>query len=146
MTSPVRRHDADERRGGRSRPGAGARRRGPFPAGEVIAVGTPASPGRRTGPVTVVRNLDDFPRFRRGDVLVCRATSPAWTPLLALASAVVTETGGILAHAAVVAREFGIPAVLAVDDAMRLLDDAATVVVDGDLGVVSEPLPDEVGR
>lgn len=96
--------------------------------------------------MTVVRNLDDFPRFRRGDVLVCRATSPAWTPLLALASAVVTETGGILAHAAVVAREFGIPAVLAVDDAMRLLDDAATVVVDGDLGVVSEPLPDEVGR
>jgi pyruvate, water dikinase len=105
--------------------------------GEVLLRGTPASPGVAPGPVRVVTGLDDFEVFRAGDVLVCRTTSPAWTPLLARAAAVVTEVGGVLAHAAIVAREFGIPAVLAVAAATTTLADGQQVVVDGSAGVVT---------
>ncbi|WP_199423548.1 PEP/pyruvate-binding domain-containing protein [Actinotalea solisilvae] len=105
--------------------------------GAPIAVGTPASPGRATGPARVVGGLDELDRFGAGDVLVCRTTSPAWTPLLAVASAVVTETGGLLAHAAIVARELGIPAVLGVRGATTLLRDGQEVVVDGTRGTVA---------
>jgi pyruvate,water dikinase len=70
-------------------------------------------------------------------VLVCRTTSPAWTPLLARARAVVTEIGGMLAHAAIVAREFGIPAVVAAPGAMTTLADGQRVVVDGGAGTVT---------
>jgi pyruvate, water dikinase len=85
----------------------------------------------------VVAGLDNFHRFAAGDVLVCRTTSPAWTPLLARAAAVVTETGGMLAHAAIVAREFAIPAVLAAEGAMTALGDGRLVVVDGAGGTVT---------
>ncbi|MFV5999085.1 PEP-utilizing enzyme [Streptomyces sp. NPDC056231] len=81
--------------------------------------------------------LDDFTRFRSGDVLVCRTTSPAWTPLLARAAAVVTEVGGVLSHAAIVAREFRIPAVTAAADATTVLADRLCVVVDGSRGNVA---------
>lgn len=107
------------------------------PDGVTLVVGTPASPGRAAGRVTVVVDLDDFAQFGAGDVLVCHATSPAWTSLLARAAGVVTETGGMLAHAAIVAREFGIPAVLAAKDAMTVLPDGRLVVVDGDRGTVT---------
>lgn len=113
-----------------------AERASPAPD-RVLATGTPASPGTATGAARVIGGLDDFARFRDGDVLVCRTTSPAWTPLLARAAAVVTEIGGLLAHAAIVAREFGIPAVLAAPDAMRKLTDGQQVHVDGAAGTVS---------
>ncbi|MGW2328187.1 PEP/pyruvate-binding domain-containing protein [Streptomyces sp. NPDC001700] len=106
-------------------------------AGKVLVTGTPASPGNATGRVRVIDGLDDFTRFRSGDVLVCRTTSPAWTPLLARAAAVVTEVGGVLAHAAIVAREFGIPAVTATNDATSVLADGLCVVVDGTRGTVA---------
>jgi pyruvate,water dikinase len=105
--------------------------------GTVLVRGTPASPGVTLGPVRVITGLDDVDRFRAGDVLVCRTTSPAWTPLLARARAVVTEIGGMLAHAAIVAREFGIPAVVAAPGAMTTLADGQRVVVDGGAGTVS---------
>jgi len=105
-------------------------------AGRVLATGTPAGPGTAAGPLRVVAGLDDFARFRPGDVLVCRATSPAWTPLLARAAAVVTETGGVLAHAAIVARELRIPAVTDVPAATGL-PDGAGVVVDGTRGTIA---------
>lgn len=112
---------------------------GPVPqgAGTVLVRGTPASGGIARGPVRVIGGLDDFTRFHTGDVLVCRTTSPAWTPLLARAAAVVTEIGGILAHAAIVAREFGIPAVMGAGDATGVLTDAMPVVVDGTSGSVT---------
>lgn len=105
--------------------------------GDVLATGTAASPGTATGVVRIITGLDHFDRFHAGEVLVCRTTSPAWTPLLARAAAVVTETGGMLAHAAIVAREFNIPAVLAAQNAMTVLADGQVVVVDGTHGQVT---------
>lgn len=111
-------------------------------AAEAGAVtGVPASPGRARGPARLVRSVDDFGRLRPGDVLVCRTTDPAWTPLFHLAAAIVTETGGLLSHAAIVARECRIPAVVGAADAMSLLEDGAPVLVDGALGTVTGATP-----
>jgi pyruvate,water dikinase len=99
--------------------------------------GTPGSPGRASGPARVVHSPDDFARVLPGDVLVCRFTEPAWTALFGVVAAVVTETGGVLSHAAIVAREYGIPAVLAVPGAMTALRDGDTVTVDGGAGRVT---------
>jgi pyruvate,water dikinase len=100
-------------------------------------IGEPASPGVASGPVRLVRGPSDFAKVKRGDVLVCRHTDPAWTPLFTIASAVVTEVGGVLSHAAIVAREVGIPAVLAVPHATELLTPASVVTVNGTTGRVS---------
>ncbi|ADG73374.1 pyruvate phosphate dikinase PEP/pyruvate- binding protein [Cellulomonas flavigena DSM 20109] len=99
-------------------------------------VGTPGSRGTATGPVRVVRGPADFARVRPGDVLVCPWTDPSWTPLLGVVAGVVTETGGLLSHAAIVARERGVPAVLGVTDATRRLRDGALVTLDGAAGTV----------
>jgi phosphoenolpyruvate synthase/pyruvate phosphate dikinase len=80
--------------------------------------------------------LNEANRFQPGDVLVTRTTMPPWTPLFAVASAVITETGGILCHAAVTAREYGLPAVLCVENATRLIKDGQPVEVDGSNGTV----------
>src|SRR5262249_45987903 len=102
-----------------------------------LVTGVPSSPGRARGPARLVRSVADFPRVRSGDILVCRTTDPAWTPLFRLTAAVVTETGGVLSHAAIVARELGIPAVVGADEAMTSLTDGAPVTVDGTLGIVT---------
>lgn len=107
-------------------------------AGQPLVTGTPASRGVATGPVRIVAGLDEFEKFKAGDVLVCRTTSPAWTPLFARASAVITETGGILAHAAIVAREFGIPAVVAAANSMTILFDDQPIVVNGTTGMITD--------
>jgi pyruvate,water dikinase len=98
--------------------------------------GNPASSGVARGPARVLMSLNEAARLRPGDVLVARTTMPAWTPLFAAACAVVTETGGVLSHAAVVAREYGIPAVLNATDATRLIRDGQLLEVDGTAGVV----------
>jgi rifampicin phosphotransferase len=95
-----------------------------------------ASPGRATGPVRLVRGPGDFDRFQPGEVLVARATAPAWTPLFARAVAVVTDGGTLAAHASLVAREYGIPAVVATGDATTRLADGQVVTVDGGAGAV----------
>ena len=107
---------------------------------DVITTGTPASPGIASGPVRLVRGPGDFSRVERGDVLVCRHTDPAWTPLFTIASAVVTEVGGVLSHAAIVAREVGIPAVLSVLRATEILTPSTVVVVDGTTGHISREM------
>lgn len=89
--------------------------------------GAPASPGIASDPVRLVRGPADFPKVQPGDVLVCRNTDPAWTPLFAIASAVVTESDGVLSHAAIVAREAGILAVLAVPRATTVLIPSSTI-------------------
>ncbi|MEU9507187.1 PEP/pyruvate-binding domain-containing protein [Micromonospora sp. NPDC048170] len=114
-------------------PTARAAPSGPASDGTLLT-GTPGSPGIAAGPARVVRGPSGFAEVRPGDVLVCRTTDPAWTPLFGVVAAVVTETGGLLSHAAIVARELGLPAVLAVPDAMTALPDGATVEVDGNTG------------
>lgn len=99
--------------------------------------GTPGSPGRATGPARIVHGPDDFTSVRPGDVLVCAYTDPAWTPLLRIVSGVVTETGGVLSHAAIVARERGIPAVLGVAGAMTEIGAGVPITIDGGLGTVA---------
>jgi pyruvate,water dikinase len=98
--------------------------------------GNAASAGVGRGPARVLATLNEAGRFQPGDVLVTRTTMPPWTPLFAVASAVVTETGGILSHAAVTAREYGLPAVLCVENATRLIRDGQPVEVDGSNGTV----------
>jgi pyruvate,water dikinase len=98
--------------------------------------GTPGSSGTATGTARVVRSRADFSRVRPGDILVCPYTDPAWTPLLRIVAGVITETGGVLSHAAIVAREQGIPAVLGIPAATTTVDDGTTIGIDGDSGVV----------
>ncbi len=98
--------------------------------------GIAAAPGAAEGVACVLRTPHDGGRMRRNDVLVAPSTDPGWTPLFLRASALVTETGGYLSHGAVVAREFGLPAVVNVNDAMRLIGDGDRLRVDGDAGRV----------
>jgi pyruvate,water dikinase len=98
--------------------------------------GMPASPGRATGRARILRDPAEGERLVAGEVLVARATTPAWTPLFARAAAVVTDTGSVLAHASLIAREYGIPAVVATHDATHRLHDGQLITVDGNAGVV----------
>lgn len=99
--------------------------------------GTPGSRGVVTGTARVVRGPGDFGRVQTGEILICPWTDPAWTPLLRIASGVVTETGGVLSHAAIIAREQQIPAVLGVPDATTRIPDGATISVDGTAGTIA---------
>lgn len=99
-------------------------------------VGMPASPGRATGSVRIIRTLSELDRFHDGEILVAPTTPPGWTPLLGRALAVVTDGGSLAAHASLVAREYGIPAVVATHDATHRLHDGQLVTVDGTRGIV----------
>jgi phosphohistidine swiveling domain-containing protein len=99
-------------------------------------VGQPASAGRASGPVRLITDPDQLDSFQLGEVLLARATAPAWTPLFARAAAVVTDGGAITAHASIVAREYGIPAVVGTGDATHRLTTGQWVTVDGTTGIV----------
>jgi len=104
--------------------------------GDVLH-GFAGSPGRRRGIARVVTTESDYASLKElGSILVTRATTPAWTPLFALVSGVVTEVGSPLSHAAIVAREYGIPCVIAVPEATRRIRDGQEITVDGDAGCV----------
>ena len=98
--------------------------------------GVGASAGVARGPARLIRDLGEFGKFRPGDVLVCQASNVSWIPLFTSAAAVVTEVGGALSHAAVVAREFGVPAVVGTAIALSTLVDGEPLEVDGGLGIV----------
>ena len=102
------------------------------------AKGIAASPGIIHGKVRIILGEHDFDKLQAGEVLVCPYTNPAWTPLFATAKAVVTETGGLASHAAIVAREYGIPAVMAIPGITRTLKEGQKVQVDGNRGIVSQ--------
>ena len=104
-------------------------------AGAILR-GTAVSPGAAEAAVCVLRSPDEGERMPVGAVLVAPTTDPGWSPLFARASAVVVEIGGLLSHAAVVAREYGLPAVANVEGATDLLRDGDVVRVDGSRGVV----------
>ncbi|MFD4421998.1 PEP/pyruvate-binding domain-containing protein [Agromyces sp. NPDC058484] len=105
--------------------------------GDALASGEPASGGRVTGPVRVIHGPEEFGRLVRGDVLVCPYTNPSWTPLFQRAAAVVVDSGGVASHAAIVAREYGIPAVMGTAEGTTVLHDGQVVTVDGDTGRVT---------
>ena len=98
--------------------------------------GTGTSPGVVTGMVRILRTPEDGARLQKGDILVTRATDPGWTPLFLKAGGLVVELGGMLSHGAVVAREYGLPAVANVPGATTQLKDGQWVTIDGRQGVV----------
>jgi len=99
--------------------------------------GTGASPGVAEGVARVVAAASDFARIQSGDILVTTMTTPAWTPLFPSLAGLVTETGGILSHAAVVAREYGLPAVVGAAGAVTAIPDGKRVRIDGASGAIS---------
>jgi len=99
-------------------------------------IGYGASPGRASGTARVVRSAADLGRVSAGDVLVCTTTTPSWTPVFGSLAGVVTDTGGILCHAAVVAREYGLPAVVGAHLATSRIADGSRVTLDGTTGDV----------
>lgn len=99
--------------------------------------GIAASAGVASGPARVARSIDEASRLPSGCVLVCPFTEPSWTPVLDRCAAVIAETGGQLSHAAVLCREFGIPAVLGVANATRVIRDGTHVIVHGSEGWVA---------
>ena len=101
--------------------------------GETLK-GISGSTGVAVGPARIIRSPAEFYKMQKGDVLVCELTDPEWTPLFKLASAVVADTGSELSHAAIVAREFGLPAVLGTGFATQRFSDGQTIRVDGDKG------------
>lgn len=98
--------------------------------------GVSGSAGETRGTVCIVTSAAEFGKLKKGDILVCRYTDPEWTPLFRLAAAVVSDTGGALSHAAIVAREYHIPAVLATGCATTALKDGDRVFVNGSTGEV----------
>ncbi|MFF0773089.1 PEP/pyruvate-binding domain-containing protein [Nonomuraea wenchangensis] len=104
--------------------------------GDALVTGAPASAGTATGPVKVIREPAEFGRLAAGDVLVCPYTNPSWTPLFQRAAAVVVDSGGTASHAAIVAREYGIPAVMGTGTGTSALEDGQVVTVNGDAGTV----------
>lgn len=104
---------------------------------DALVVGVAVGGGQATGPVRVIRQPADFGTLRSGDVLVCPYTNPSWTSLFQRAAAVVVDAGGPTSHAAIVAREYGIPAVMGSGTATTSLTDGQMVTVDGDHGHVT---------
>ena len=107
-----------------------------YGSGGRALAGSGASPGIAEGTARVVAGPEDFDRVGAGDVLVATTTTPAWTPLFRSVSALVTDTGGILSHAAIVAREYGIPAIVGASGATSAIPDGARIRVDGTTGEV----------
>ncbi len=103
---------------------------------EAVVAGTPASAGRYTGIARVVLGEDQFGKIQPGDVVVCPVTSPAWSVVFPSMGGLVTDTGGILSHPAIIARELGIPAVVGAGNATDVLKDGQRVTVDGHTGIV----------
>jgi rifampicin phosphotransferase len=106
------------------------------PAGAVLR-GFAVSPGRVSAPASVIRSPADFSEMEPGTILVCSTTTPAWTALFSQARGLVTDVGGVLAHGSIVAREYGIPAVLGTGTATTRIRSGQTILVDGDAGTVT---------
>jgi pyruvate,water dikinase len=108
---------------------------------EIVRIGNAmkglaASPGVARGRARKLHNPNEAERLRDGGILIARATDPGWTPLFLLAQGIVVEMGGYLSHGAIVAREFGVPAVVNIPSVFDYLENGADIVVDGDRGIV----------
>lgn len=107
-----------------------------LPEEPCVLRGNPCATGIARGPVRILRAMSDTDVIQPGDVMVAVTTNPAWTPLFATIAALVTQSGGKLSHGAVVAREYGIPAVLGVKNAIDRLKDGQQVEIDGSAGTI----------
>ena len=101
---------------------------GAMPSERALVTGSPASAGRATGAVRVILGPDEFESLQPGEILVAPLTAPAWTPLFTRAAAVVTDVGSPASHASIIAREYGIPAVVGTGDATARLRTGMAVV------------------
>ena len=108
----------------------------PLPESTEGYVGIPASQGIITGQVRILDNISDIPKVKAGEILVVSRTDPGWTPVFSKIGGLVTESGGVLSHGAVVSREFGIPAVTNVRNACREFKNGQRVTIDGNKGIV----------
>lgn len=99
--------------------------------------GYAVSTGRVAAPASVIRSIEEFDQMKSGTILVCTTTTPAWTPLFSQAKGLVTDIGGTLAHGSIVAREYGIPAVMGTGVATKRIKSGMMLVVDGDAGTVT---------
>ena len=99
-------------------------------------MGVAVSPGSVTSAASLITSPDEFGLMRPGSILVCPMTNPAWTPLFAHASGLVTDMGGILGHGSIVAREYGIPAVVGTGIGTQRIKHGQQIAVDGDAGTV----------
>lgn len=104
--------------------------------GQRVFEGIPCSSGRAEGPACVVETLDEARALQRGQILIARYTNPGWTPIFNLAGGIVIEEGGLLSHGAVVAREYGIPAVLRIEGATKIFHTGQRLRIDGSAGTV----------
>ncbi|MGH3263719.1 MAG: PEP-utilizing enzyme, partial [Trebonia sp.] len=98
--------------------------------------GVAASPGVVEGPARVVLSTDQIDEVRDGEILVCTATAPAWAPVFGKVRATVSDVGGMMSHAAILCREYGIPAVLGTGAGTRRIQTGDQIRVDGDRGTV----------
>ena len=106
------------------------------PSTDSVVKGHAASKGVVTGRARIIMELSDAGLLEKGEILVCPSTAPPWTPLFAIAAAIVTDTGGILSHSAICAREYGIPCVVGTQVATQKIADGASITVDGGAGTV----------
>jgi pyruvate,water dikinase len=102
----------------------------------VKITGTSASPGIVSGSARVVESIDQLPQVKENEILITSNTDPGWTPVFAKLGGLITETGGILSHGAVVSREYGIPAVTAVKNATSFFKNGQMITLDGNEGVI----------
>ena len=123
---------------------AGERRQVEVKPGDPnVLTGIGCSSGYKVATVSVIKDIFEVDQLKEGTVLVTRFTDPAWTPVFARISGLITETGGMLSHGAVVSREYGIPAVLAVKGATSRLKNGMQVEINGDQGVIKILKPNE---
>ena len=108
----------------------------PPSADPTLLVGYGVSPGIAQGPVKVLRSVREAAKLEPGDILVTGMTTPAWTPIFAIVAGIITDSGGMLSHPAIIAREMGIPAVVGISQASSLLHDGQQVLLNGATGQV----------
>lgn len=114
--------------------------------GNMVLCGMPGSPGVAEGPARILRDGSEFGKLVAGDVLVAPYTNPSWTPLFQRAVAVVVDSGSMASHAAIVAREYGIPAVMGTVTGTQTLHDGEQIRVDGNQGLVLRVTPQRPHR
>lgn len=109
-----------------------------MPRNKIILKGTGASSGTTEGVVKIITDKNDFFDFKEGEILVAKITDPSYVMIMAKSSAIITDTGGMMSHPAIVARELGIPCVVATKRATSILKNGQKVKVDGEKGIVYE--------